>query len=180
MPKLSVGQKMPDFTFVTPYETGRTLAGEAARGGKTAVVFLRYYGCTMCQYDIREFAANYDRLSAAGGRLLVVLQSDPAKLAEKIPRDALPFDIICDPEQELYRAFEIRPAACKEEMRGPNLAEKFDKVRASGLQHGEYEGEELQLPAAFVVRPDLELTYAHYARTIDDMPDVEELVSLLK
>ena len=61
MPKLTVGTQMPDFTFDTPFESGRTLAETAGKtAGKTALVFLRYYGCTLCQYDIHEFAIQHD------------------------------------------------------------------------------------------------------------------------
>ena len=43
MPKLTVGTQMPDFTFDTPFESGRTLAETAGKTAeKTALVFLRY------------------------------------------------------------------------------------------------------------------------------------------
>ena len=81
MPKLTVGTQMPDFTFDTPFESGRTLAETAGKtAGKTALVFLRYYGCTLCQYDIHQFTAQYDKIAASGGHMLVVLHSEPAKL----------------------------------------------------------------------------------------------------
>ena len=98
MPKLTVGTQMPDFTFDTPFESGRTLAETAGKtAGKTALVFLRYYGCTLCQYDIHQFTAQYDKIAATGGQMLVVLQSDPAKLAGQMKPGDLPFDIVCDP-----------------------------------------------------------------------------------
>ena len=112
MPKLHVGEKMPDFTFETPYEKGLTI-GETAKkvAGKTAVVFMRYYGCTMCQYDIHLFKTQHEKIAATGGQMLVVLQSDPVKLAAQVKPGDLPFDIICDPDQKLYQQFDIRPAA---------------------------------------------------------------------
>ena len=116
MPRLHVGEKMPDFTFETPYEKGLTI-GETAKkvAGKTAVVFMRYYGCTMCQYDIHLFKTQHEKIAATGGQMLVVLQSDPVKLAAQVKPGDLPFDIICDPDQKLYQQFDIRPAA-------PNVA----------------------------------------------------------
>ena len=86
MSRLTVGGKMPNFTFVTPFEVDRTMAETARRiQGKTSVLFLRYFGCTLCQYDMQQFAAEYDTIKDAGGQLLVVLQSDPVILAAACP-----------------------------------------------------------------------------------------------
>ena len=181
MPKLTVGAKMPDFTFDTPFESGRTLAGTAEKtAGKTALVFLRYYGCTLCQYDIAQFAKEHDKIAATGGQMLVVLQSDPAKLADQLKPGDLPFDIICDPEQKLYKEFEIIPAASKEKLADLKTMGKIAKATAGGFKHGDYEGEELQLPACFVMAPDRTLSWAHYGTAAGDVPSPEELAGLLK
>lgn len=184
MARLNVGEKMPDFTFSTPYEEGRTLAETVGRvKGKTALVFLRYYGCTLCQYNIHIFAVEQAQIAATGGQMLVVLQSDPGKLAEQVKPGDLPFDIICDPDQTIYKLLDIKPANSKAEMRDETTADKMAAIKARAAveyAHGEYEGNEFQLPATFVVEPDLTVTYAGYHRTITDTPSPEELAELLK
>lgn len=178
---LNINDRMPDFTFATPYAQGLSLAAEAAKAPKTAIVFLRYYGCTLCQYDIQQMAQHYDSITANGGRLLVVLQSDPDKLHAKLgDANPLPFDIICDPEQTLYQRFGIAAANDLKDVITPKDMEKIAKVRASGLQHGDYEGNEQQLPAAFVIDSSCNVLYAHYAATLTDIPDVNELTELLR
>ena len=180
MARLTLGEGMPDFTFDTPFETGRSLSGTLARvEGKTALVFLRYYGCTLCQYDIHLYAKQYDAVKAAGGQLLVVLQSDPAKLAGQMKPGDLPFDIVCDPEQSLYKRFEIAPAPSKAELGDEKTMEKIARARAAGFRHGDYEGEELQLPAAFVMDRAGKLTCVHYGKTAGDVPSPDELAALL-
>ncbi len=183
MPKLHVGEKMPDFTFDTIYEKGLTI-GQVAKKveGKTAVVFMRYYGCTMCQYDIHLFKTQYDKIAATGGQLLVVLQSDPVKLAAQVGPGDLPFPIICDPDQTLYHAFDIQPAASKAEMTDERTTAKRAERDNSGLglKHGEYEGNELQLPATFIVESDLTLTHAEYHKATGGVPSPDELAELLR
>lgn len=180
MAKLETGMIMPDFTFETPFRTGLTLSEAAAGAKKTALVFLRYWGCTLCQYDIHLLAKNYDAIRAGGGQLFVVLQSDPQHLAADLgSADALPFPIICDPEQKLYKAFGIEAAASMAKMADLKMVGKMVKATKLGLKHGDYEGEEKQLPAAFVVDPERKILYAHYARTVSDMPDAEMLAKLL-
>lgn len=103
MGRLNEGQNMPDFSFRTPFCPKLTLK-EFMAGQKTAIVFLRYFGCTLCQYDMAQYAAGYEEIKAAGGKLLVVLQSDPELLAQDLgTEDAMPFTIACDTEGELYR-----------------------------------------------------------------------------
>ena len=181
MPKLTVGSTMPNFTYQTPYTTDLTLADTAKAATKTALVFLRYYGCTLCQYDIQLLAEHHDALTANGGQLLVVLQSDPAGLAGQLDEDALPFAIVCDPDQQLYKQFAIPAAADMDELvGGDHTREKIARAKAAGFQHGAYEGEELQLPAVFVMDSACTITYAHYGKDISDIPSPEQLAELLQ
>jgi peroxiredoxin len=177
--KLIVGDKIPDFTVDTPYKRGISL-DSLLSDNKTAILFLRYAGCTLCRFDMMILSEEYGKIKEAGGEALVVLQSDPDKLKIELDKNNYPFEIICDPSQELYKQLEIMPAESQIKMIGLDSVIKLAKVQASGLTHGDYEGNELQLPAAFVVDNDLNVTYAHYAKNITDMPDVDKLVQLLK
>ena len=111
--------------------------------------------------------------------MLVVLQSDPERLAGQMRREDLPFDLICDPKGELYQKFEIRPAASMEKLADAKAAEKIAAAKAAGMTHGEYEGDELQLPASFVMDQDCRLLYVHYGKTAADLPDPAQLAALL-
>ena len=180
MAKLEIGQIMPDFDYVTPFSTGHTLAETAAKAPKTALVFLRYWGCPLCQYDIHLLAQAHADITAHGGQLLVVLQSDPGSLAEKLgDEQALPFPIICDPDQKLYQQFDIAPAASMAKMADLKMVGRIVKATKLGFKHGAYEGNEQQLPAAFVVDSDCKVLYARYAKSVSDMPDAAELAELL-
>lgn len=180
MAKLEVGQVMPDFEYVTPFSAGHTLAETAAKAKKTALVFLRYWGCPLCQYDIHLLSQAHADIVANGGQMFVVLQSDPAGLAEKLGDEkALPFSIICDPEQKLYQQFVIEPAASMMKMADLKMVSRMVKATKLGIKHGEYEGNEQQLPAAFVVDSHCKVLYAHHAKSVSDMPDAAELAKLL-
>lgn len=180
MAKLNVGEILPDFSYETPFAKDQTLSETAGRAKKTALLFLRYYGCTLCQYDIHRLSAHYPELTAHGGQVLVVLQSDPGRLAEELKTpEALPFPLICDPEGKLYRQFSIEPASSKARLAGAKVLAKIAKATAAGFRHGAYEGDELQLPAAFVLGPERRLTYVRYAKSAGDMPEIDELAELL-
>ena len=59
------------------------------------------------------------------------------------------------------------------------LKEKGGKAREAGFVHGDYEGNELQLPAMFIVNEDGVVEYANYARNIVDLPTVDEVLAML-
>lgn len=177
--KLLVGNKMPNFTVDRPWKRGvsmKSLLGDK----KTAILFLRYEGCTLCRFDMMILNDEYDKIKQAGGKVLVVLQSDPDKLIKDLDESYYQFEIICNPNLELYNQLEIMPAESEEKMIGPESMEKLERMKASGLEHGESEGIETQLPAAFVVDKDFNITYSHYATTITDIPDVDKLAQLLQ
>lgn len=176
---LAAGDVMPDFTFDTPFEQGRTLLETLKAAPKTAVLFLRYYGCTLCQMDIHHLAENYGKITGAGGQLLLVLQSEPEVVSGQIEKDTLPFGIICDPDQKLYKKFGIQAAEDMRAMADGKAFAKMAEAAVKGYQHGKYEGNELQLPAAFVVDGNGKVAYAHYGKTVSDFPDVEKLAELL-
>ena len=163
--RLTAGDVMPDFSFDTPFTSGLTLADTVRQADKTILLFLRYYGSL---------------ITAAGGQALVVLQSDPAGLAAQLQPDSLPFAILCDPDAALYKNFGIQPAASKVEMIDASTLAKIAKAKASGYKHGAYEGEELQLPAAFILEHDRHVLYAHYGKNAGDTPDARTLAELLR
>lgn len=137
MGKLVVGDFLPDFAYDTPFEKGRSISEAVEKKTKTVLLFLRYYGCTMCQLDIHELASNYDKIVAKGAQALVVLQSDSENLATQLQKkDALPFDIICDPEQRLYKKFEITPAVSMKKMMDAKSVIKAVKATTKGYKHG--------------------------------------------
>ena len=143
-------------------------------------LFLRYYGCRICQLDLRDLDLGYEAVRRAGGRVVAVLQSKREILEAAAEEKPFPYTVICDPDQKLYRQFEILPAADRDELKGGDAPKKSARAVEMGLVHGEYEGNELQLPAAVLVDGEMTVRYAHYGTNAADTPPVEEIVRLIK
>jgi peroxiredoxin len=179
MGKIKEQQIMEDFTFNTSTETGLTFS-KAAADKKTVLLFLRYYGCTLCRLDLHLLRKQYSDIKDAGGQVFVVLQSAPELIERETRADPFPFTIICDPQQELYRRFEIKPASSKLAMAGGETLKKLALLKKYKFVHGEYEGEELQLPACFVLDQSFTVRYARYAKNLADIPNPDELTVILR
>ncbi len=184
MARINVGEKMPEFVFNTGYRNDVKLYDELA--DKTVIWVLRYMGCTVCRYDIHVVNERYEEFKAKGAKVFFLMQSDQAHIQEDFDRtDEHPeFEVISDPEMAIYKALDIKPAASMEELAGgpeglEKLKAKGAKAAAAGFSHGDYEGDEQQLPAMFILDKDGTVVYARYAENIVDLPDVDGVLELL-
>jgi len=181
MGKVNINDRMPDFRFDTAFTSNNLLSDVVKRvEGKTVLVFLRYYGCPMCQLDLFEYALQYDKITNAGGQMLVVLQSHPNVLKREITDNTFPYEIICDPDMKLYQMLSIDPAASMLKMMSVKALKKIIRSTKLGYKHGLYEGNEQQLPAAFILNSDLTVCYAHYGKDAGDVPTASELAELMQ
>ena len=108
------------------------------------------------------------------------MQSKPEIVQRDLAGGTLPFHLICDEAQEIYKTLEINPAADMPSLLGDGLEKlqaKRAKVVEAGFVHGDYEGIEEQLPAFFYVDADLTVKEAHYAKNLMDMPTVDDMLA---
>ena len=178
--RLQTGDLFPDFIVNTGTRNHVHMAELITQ--KTVLWVIRYIGCTVCRYDVHVLSERYEEIKTKGYELYVVMQSDQEHIQRDLKDAAVPFEIICDDRQKIYQTLDILPAASKEELAGENretLMEKGAKARELGFSHGDYEGNELQLPALFLVDENRKVMLAHYGTDIMDMPTVDELLAML-
>ncbi len=181
MTRIHPGEQFPAFTFSTAYKDDLSTASLT---GKTVFWVLRYIGCTVCRYDVQLIAGRYQEFLERNASVYVVMQSDRRHVQEDLEKTGtvLPFEIITDPEQKIYQLLSIEPAESMEALAGTvreQLREKAKKAAALGFRHGDYEGNEQQLPALFIVDEQGIVTYARYAQNIMDMPSIDDVLKLL-
>ncbi len=167
--KLTAGMKAPNFTY-------DTISGQsfdfykASRGEKAVLYFLRYAGCPICQLKIWDIMRTYDELAAAGLAVYVILQSGPSSVKEGLAGVTPPFTIVCDPKEKIFSLYGVAPGNIFQYL-APPVIMKAMKASRSGYKHGKKEGQEMQLPAVFIVSTGETITFAYYGRNIGDVPD---------
>ena len=62
MAKLKTGSLLPEFRYDTPFEKDLAIAHFVSKAEKTAILFLRYYGCPTCQLDMHNISQNYKEI----------------------------------------------------------------------------------------------------------------------
>jgi len=78
--KLAIGVKAPDFSFPTPWDDAVNFY-DAAGHHPAILIFLRYYGCPVCQMEMAKIKQDIELARQKDGRVFVVLQSAPGTIA---------------------------------------------------------------------------------------------------
>ena len=179
MSKLEKNSTAPDFTYNTAYENGKTFHPQLSDKGNV-LMFSRYIGCSVCQMKLMEMNDDYKKFEAQGIKVFFVLQSRTETTKPKLDELNIPFDVIIDTEKELYKLYSIPAAKSKAGLVSPKVLGMIKKAKDLGIEHGEYEGEELQLPAVFVIDGAGNIKLAHYAKNLGDLPSTDELINAAK
>jgi len=179
MPKLEKNSPAPDFTYSTAYENGKVFSSQLSEKGNV-LMFSRYIGCSLCQMKLMEMNNDYEKFEAEGIKVFFVLQSRSETTKPKLDELKIPFDVILDTEEEIYRLYSVPAARNKAGLVSPKVLAMIKTAKDMGLEHGEYEGEELQLPAVFVIGGDGNIKLAHYAKNLGDLPRTEEIIKAAK
>ncbi len=160
-------QKAPDFEYDTPYEKNKNFYKTLEQNDKTYLIFLRYYGCTICQYELLQLKESYDEFKKKGITPIVVMQSERKLVNEALKDKGLPFEIICDPNQKLYELYSVKAAINMEDLLTPLVLDKIGKATQMGIVHGKYEGNEYQLPASFLIGNNGNVIFSKYSKSLD-------------
>jgi len=171
---LAIGTKAGAFSFSD--QTGKELKFPDDFNGPMAIFFLRHLGCPLCKAKIDELKIMQPRFARKGIRLVVVVQSTPKRAAEVHLKQSLPFMLVPDRERVLYQRFEV-PRGGLKEFAAPAALMASIRATFKGHLHGKIEGDELQIPASFLLAADGSILFAHYGKDISDFGDVDELLA---
>lgn len=115
---------------------------------KIALIFSRYFGCPICQLNLRELLKHCSKIESTGAKILYITQSGEEVAKQVIEENKITFPVIPSSKEELYKEYGLR-------MMGRNavsqIPDKIKAIRKAGIEHGEYEGWEKQSPGQFVI-----------------------------
>jgi peroxiredoxin len=176
--KLTIGNKALDFKFKTPWD-GEVNFYDAVGNNPAVLIFMRYYGCPVCQMEMAKIKQEINSAGKKGARVFVILQSETEIIASLIKKDDFPFTIICDPQGKVFQLYGVEAGGLVKYLHPAGLIAAI-KAISKGFMHGKFEGKETQLPAAFAMAADKVINYAHYGTNISDMPSLDKIVIGIK
>lgn len=171
MVKLRPGDPAPGFSLDS-VNMGRVTLSEY-RGRRVLLVFGRYFGCPVCQYDFDQLI-RFRR--ETGIDVIYVVQSRPESAAEYISGLGVDFPVVAVPvEDGGYRVYDAYGVGALGPVSIIQIFRRARDARKAGKVHGPYEGRETQSPADFVVNVDGVILRAHVG-----LFDPGELAAFLK
>jgi peroxiredoxin len=153
--QVNVGDSAPLFKL-NSYNAGLIDLKDLIGKQKIVLIFSRYFGCPICQVDLKDLLENYEKLQGKGAKILYITQSGEKIAKEYIEKYGIPFPVIFATKDDLYAEYGLGRMGAGAVTKIPG---KLKEAKKLGISHGEYEGWEQQSPGQFVI--DLEGKIIH-------------------
>lgn len=170
----SKGNTAPDFsaTLTSGEEINLT---DLLKDQSVCLIFLRFLGCPLTRLRMAELEKEIEKYQVNDLRLIVVFESTVDRTQKYMMRKGLSLDILVDENRELYDLFDVQPGGILK-MLNPNVLKKGGEATLKGHMHGAFEGNELQLPAAFIINKDKKLAYVNYGEHPADTASTDSIL----
>jgi len=100
------------------------------------------------------------------------------KQAEKFREEfSLSFQIICDPQKELYRMYDLKGGTIAD-VASPSILLKGLRAMSLGYRPGIPGRDVMQLPGVFLIDTNGNIRYSYFSKDASDHPSVETLLAL--
>jgi len=153
---IAEGDQAPLFK-IDSYNAGTIDLASLIGDQKIILIFSRYFGCPICQVDLKELMTRKVEIEGKGAKILYITQSGEKVAKEYIEREKIDFPVIPSSKKELYADYGLGIMTKEAVSQVPS---KLKEVRKHGFEHGEYEGWEQQGPGQFVIDENGKLTLA--------------------
>jgi len=176
---LESGTKAPN-PKLTPLDGKAMKLYEYVRNNdKVLITFLRPVWCPVCNLRTHEMIDNYKKLKEKGYEVIVVYPTPSDKLTQYAADLNIPFVVIADYEERLYRLFQIEHS--KQKVRAGLKNKRGKKRIAAGrkLQKKKYQKRETKqedlISADFVIDSEFNLLNVYYGEYMGDHLPVDTL-----
>lgn len=119
------------------------------------------------------------RFDNIGAQVILVGMGTPEESTSFKEKFDVPFPIISDPGQQVYRAFDLKRMSPLGFF-SPAVTLKGISAMAQGHTMGLPQGDVRQLPGVFVINADGQTIYRHYAKDPSDHPDPETILEAVE
>lgn len=175
---LQPGTVAPDFEATTL--DGRKLQLRSLRGKRVWIAFFRYASCPLCNYRIHELITEWPKRFAPHDFVMLgIFQSPAGKLDAVTERHTPPFEIIPDPEMQLYQQYGLEHGI--KAFFGQSVHERGQASRKAGFPFPRtWDGPITRMPADFLLDADGVIQRVFYGRTIAEHIPFVDVSSFLE
>lgn len=184
-PRLAAGD--PARAFRATDIAGRAVDLAGYPGRHVLLAFFRFASCPFCNLRVHRMIERYPAYHDAGLEVIAVFESPRDTMLQYVAgRMDIPFPLIADPEDHLYRLYGLEKSWGKFAMSylNPRVAAVCarDAIAAGvgkGFWPGKIDGAPHRMPADFLIAPDLTVQAAWYGTYPGDHLPFETIDRLL-
>ena len=130
---LPPGTAAPDFELLDDTGTAVRLS-DFWKSGPALVMFWRHYGCGCGLARVEGLIEQADGYADAGIDPVIVGMGEPERSAQYREWHGVPYPILSDPDQNVYRAYGVGHFAYEQIFNGPGALQFVDHSRETGEQ----------------------------------------------
>jgi len=173
--KIHQGDKIPELVLSPVF--GDSIRISELKGKKILVTFNRYVSCPLCNFRTHELLAVYDTLKQNGLVIISVYESTKELLSEYTQKEDVPFFMIADPGEKLYRLFRVQKSWWKS---FAGIFKDYKRKHSGGkkLFKSTYErdGSINRIGADFLIDGNGIIQTAYYGKFVGDHLPVEDII----
>ena len=169
------GDKLPELSLSPVF--GDSINTSELKGKKILITFNRYVSCPLCNFRTHELLAAYDTLKQNDFVIISVYESSKKTLTEYTKQEDIPFIMIADPEEKLYKLFKVQKSWWKTFIGLFNhYGEKHLKGKKLFKSKYERDGHLNRIGADFLIDEKGIIQTAYYGKFVGDHLAAEEIV----
>lgn len=173
--KISTGDKLPELRLTSVF--GDSLNTNDLKGKKILITFNRYVSCPLCNFRTHELLAVYDTLKTNNLIIISVYESTKETLTEYSNKEQVPFFMVSDPTEMLYKTFRVQKSWLKTiKGRFSDYRRKHSGGKKLFKSSYERDGSMNRIGADFLIDENGVIQVVYYGKFVGDHLPVSEIV----
>ena len=169
------GDTLPEILLRPVY--GDSIHSSSLKGKKILFTFNRYVSCPLCNFRTHELLEQYDTLKQHGLVIVSVYESGKETLTEYTTKEAIPFIMLADPTESLYRQFKVQRSWWGSFTGLFNqYSEKHSKGKKMFKSSYKRDGHLNRIGADFLIDENGVVQVAYYGKFVGDHLPVPEII----
>lgn len=163
--KIELGQPAPDFEVFDVH--GERYSLKSLEGKNILLSFFRDATCPFCNMRVYELTKKYPELEQKGLVMLAFFNSPKDRIIRFVGKKSRPFPMIADPEKDIYKLYSVRSSITGLMMGMFARIPRLMKAMMLGFPPS-MRGDITQMPADFLIGPDLKVKGIYYGKDLAD------------
>lgn len=176
--RLHEGEEAPDFSVLDVY--GKPVRLSDYKNQLVLICFLRYAGCPYCQLLLKKLALSFPRYEQIGLKIIAFSQSPKGSVIKYMGRYDLPFPIVADPEESIYKLYGVGSSFMGVVKGVIDVPKLLDTFMVEKMKQGTVDGDFFLMPGYFLIGPpETTIKRTHYATSFSDDDILKEVDKFL-